>query len=239
MKTIKDFGELYCLWELGIKNARGDVAKKLMEVSPPMNREQLMELPLAKARFLVVDLETSGMKAAESRIIEVGAVEVDGFKLGRELSTLVNPGESLPRFISALTGIEDWMLPTAPAIEEVLPTLRCMMRGRVLVAHNLKFDLAFLTRAWKEAFDEKIRAPGLCTVKLSRRVYPELDSHNLDSLAANLHIRPEKCGARSRHRALGDARLTARALVKMLRKLEDEGMTSMAELIEFQSKRKR
>ncbi|MFO8056392.1 MAG: 3'-5' exonuclease [bacterium] len=229
--------EAYCREHLGIKNAKGLLARRLRELSAPSGQEDFRSCPLQRGRFLVVDLETTGMKSDRSEIIEVGAVEVDGFRLGRELSSLVNPGTPVPPFIRRLTGIHDRMLRSAPSLEEVLPSLEGMLRDRVLVAHNLKFDQAFLKKAWREVWDLPLDGPSLCSLLLARRVYPELNSHKLDSLAAHLNIRPEPGGSKARHRALGDARMTAKALVSMLQNLTGKGMDNMEELLSLQSSR--
>jgi len=234
----RDENEAYCLERLGIGNARGEVGARIRSVSPALNQEELLSLPLSRGRFLVVDLETTGMRADKAKIIEVGAVEVDGFTIGRELGSLVFPGVSIPPFIKSLTGIDTSMVVGAPRIDEVLPLVERMLKGRVLVAHNASFDMSFLSTAWRQVFDEELDAPVLCTVKLSRRANPELESHNLDSLAKHLRIRPESHGMRSRHRALGDARITAAALVKMTGELEREGMESVGRLLKFQSSRR-
>jgi DNA polymerase-3 subunit epsilon len=238
MKMLQDDNELYCLEQLGIRNARGDVARRIRELSPEITEEELLSLPLPRGRFLVVDLETTGMKARQAQVMEIGAVEVDGFGLGREFATLVNPGVPVPPFIAALTGIRDNMLIEAPGMGAVLPLLERMLKGRVLVAHNLHFDASFLESAWDQVFGRKIAAPTLCTVRLSRRVFPELGSHGLDAVAAHLGIRPEPGGAKARHRALGDARMTAALLVQICMRLRGEGVESVGDLIAFQSSRR-
>lgn len=239
IKGAMEDDERYCFERLGIANARGNTARRLIELSPFPSLPELLSAPLGRARFLVVDLETTGMKPGRSRIIEVGAVEVDGFELGRELSSLVYPGTPVPAFISTLTGISTHMVIKAPRVEEVLPLLRRMLKGRVLVAHNLSFDRGFLDREWEKIWGEEIEAPSLCTVKLSRRVFPELPSHNLDALAGHLNIRTTGKGGKARHRALGDARTTAMALAKICRKLEQEGMAgTVGDVLKIQNKRR-
>jgi DNA polymerase-3 subunit epsilon len=241
MKKNWDEDERFCRERLGIQNARGSLARRLRELSTvaDLSEQERLSLPLSRGRFLVVDLETTGMKPEQARIIEVGAVEVNGFGFGRELASLVNPGTSIPYFITRLTGIHNGMMFNAPRLEEILPLLETMLRGRVLVAHNCRFDFAFLKEAWRRVFGRPLTVPALCTVKLSRRVYPELESHNLDFLAGYLKIKPdEDTGTKARHRALGDARITARALVKMCRKLNQEGMDSVSELLLLQSSRR-
>jgi DNA polymerase III subunit epsilon len=229
--------ELYCEQLLRIKNARGEVARKLRELAP-VGEEEMLSRPLSAGRFLVVDLETTGGRADRSRILEIGAVEVDGFSLGRELGSLVYPGMAVPSFITRLTGIDTSMAIKAPRLPEVLPLLERMLKGRILVAHNAQFDFGCLEAAWREVFAAPLSVPTLCTVKLSRRAYPDLPSHSLDALAAFLHLHAPAAGAKSRHRALGDARLTAAALVEICWNLERAGMADLHELFKYQRSRR-
>jgi len=237
MKTLQD-DELYCRERLGILNARGDLAARIREIAPPLTEEELLSLPLDQGRYLVVDLETTGMKPGKAEIMEIGAVEVDGFSLGREFQTFVNPGFPIPPFITRLTGIKDSMLIESPGVKAVLPLFERMLSQRVLVAHNLRFDRSFLEAAYQKVWDRPLEAPALCTLKLSRRVFPELASHNLDSAAAHLGIRPEAGGPRARHRALGDARMAAVLLIRICMVLRGEGIESVSDLIAFQSSRR-
>lgn len=239
MDRVRDEDERYCVEQLGLHHARGQVATRIRELGPG-NGAELLARPLRHGRFLVVDLETTGMRPDKARIMEVGAVEVDGLELGRELSSLVYPEVPVPDFISSLTGINTSMLLNQPRIDEVLPILERMLRGRVLVCHNLSFDNAFLLEAWQRMWDKPHEAPCLCTVKLSRRVHPELPSHNLDAIAAFFKLRATATGVKARHRALGDARLTAQALVKMIEKVEAEGTaTTIGELLALQTARRK
>ncbi|HEX7054027.1 MAG TPA: exonuclease domain-containing protein [Burkholderiales bacterium] len=153
----------------------------------------LLEAPLA-----IVDLETTGTRAARDRITEIGVIEVERFRVVGEWSTLVNPGSALPPEIQALTGITQEMLAAAPRFAELAPALLERLAGRVLVAHNARFDCAFLRREFDRA-GIKFQARELCTVKLSRRLYPG-GAHDLDSV-----IERHGIVCRARHRALGDA----------------------------------
>ncbi len=238
MKSNLEEDESYCLSRLGISNARGAVARRLREVGAFPERDELMQRPLSRGRYLVVDLETTGMKAGKSRIIEIGAVEVDGFTLGRELSSLVYPGVPVPPFISALTGINTSMVMAAPRLHEILPILERILQGRVLVAHNLSFDHSFLRSAWTSLWGRDLDVPSLCTVKLARRAFRSMPSHNLDAVASHLCIRTPSNGSRARHRALGDARITAVALVRICQELEREGrVLNVGELLKFQDRK--
>ena len=155
---------------------------------------QLSEAPLA-----VVDIETTGGHPAHDRITEVAVLEVDGFEVKREWSSLVNPGRSIPGPIQALTGITQEMVEGAPRFTELAKALHARLEGRIFVAHNARFDYGFLRHEFERA-GLPFRAKTLCTVKLSRRLYRDAAGHSLDALIARHGIR---CAAR--HRALGDA----------------------------------
>lgn len=148
-----------------------------------------------------LDLETTGATATRDRITEIGLVEVDCGRHVGEWSTLVNPGMHIPGMIQALTGITDDMVALAPAFEEVCFDLFRRLDGKVLVAHNARFDYAFLKNEFRRA-GLRYNARAVCTVKLSRRLYPEHRKHNLDALMERHGV---VCTAR--HRALGDARV--------------------------------
>ncbi|HUN67219.1 MAG TPA: exonuclease domain-containing protein [Burkholderiales bacterium] len=155
--------------------------------------------PLFDAPLAIVDVETTGAHPAWDRVTEVAVVEVAGGEVVSEWSTLVNPGTRIPPAIQALTGITDAMVADAPAFEALAPGLYERLDGRVFVAHNARFDYGFLRHEFERA-GLRFQARTLCTVKLSRRLYPGHARHNLDSLIDRHRL---KCSAR--HRALGDA----------------------------------
>ena len=150
--------------------------------------------------LVFVDLETTGANFANDRIIEIGLVEVDAEGV-REWSSLVNPGVAISPFISRLTGIDDTMVADAPEFAGLAPLLQEKFRGRLFIAHNARFDYSFLKREFMR-LGIAFRMPCLCTVKLSRRLYPEHHRHSLDALMARFQI-----SASERHRALADARV--------------------------------
>jgi len=149
--------------------------------------------------LVFLDLETTGMLAAEERITEIGLVEVDRGECVGSWSQLVNPGKFIPPFIEALTGISNEMVEHAPTFGELAPGLFERLDGKLLIAHNARFDYGFLKHEFECAgFDYRPRV--LCTVKLSRKLFPEHRRHNLDSVIERHGL---NCSAR--HRALGDA----------------------------------
>lgn len=149
--------------------------------------------------LVFVDLETTGGNAAFDRITEVGLVRVANGELVDEWSSLVNPGCSIPEYIQAFTGISDQMVADAPPFAELAAVVRDKLRGAVFVAHNARFDYAFLRSEFLR-LDVTFSAKVLCTVKLSRRLFPEFIRHNLDAVMERNGL---TCSAR--HRALGDA----------------------------------
>ncbi|HEX6265851.1 MAG TPA: exonuclease domain-containing protein [Burkholderiales bacterium] len=155
---------------------------------------QSLAAPLA-----IVDLETTGGQPGWDRVTEIGVIEVDGFEVSGEWSTLVNPGAAIPAPIQALTGITNEMVAAAPSFAELAAGLYERLAGRVFVAHNARFDYGFLRREFERA-GLRFMARTLCTVRLSRRLYAGHASHNLDSLIARHGI-----ACKARHRALGDA----------------------------------
>ncbi len=148
--------------------------------------------------YLMLDLETTGGNPALDRIIEIAAVRVEE---GREVlrwSTLVNPGTRISPFITGLTGIDNTMVRDAPAFAEVAPRLLELLDDTVLVAHNVRFDHGFLKNEFQRLqIDLRIRQ--LCTVRLSRKLYPQHKGHGLDAI-----MRRHGLHSDARHRAMGD-----------------------------------
>ena len=154
---------------------------------------------LAETPLAIVDLETTGTRPATDRITEIGVLEIDRFQVAAEWSTLVNPGVTLPSEIQALTGITHRMLADAPTFAELAGELHERLAGRVFIAHNARFDYGFLRREFDRA-GLQFQPRTVCSVKLSKRLYPRERGHDLDSVIARHGIRCE-----SRHRALPDA----------------------------------
>ncbi|NEX64098.1 exonuclease domain-containing protein [Noviherbaspirillum galbum] len=154
----------------------------------------------AYPRLAFVDLETSGGSASQDRITEIGIVQVDLDGV-REWSTLVNPGEAIPLFIQHLTGITDAMVKDAPSFADVAGEVAALLENRLFIAHNARFDFGFLEHEFRRA-GHLFRPPVLCSVRLSRRLFPDAERHGLDALVARFQLTVTE-----RHRALGDAQL--------------------------------
>ena len=173
-----------------------------------------MSGPRGLDRDLVcVDLETTGGNPVWHRILEIGTVGIDRDGTVSEWSTLVNPGVRIPPSIVAFTGIDDAMVADAPSFEAVRRELLERLSGRLFVAHNARFDYGFI-RAELARLGIPWSTRPLCTVKLSRRLFPESPRHNLDALIERHGLR---CTAR--HRALGDAQVLRELLAVLRRQL--------------------
>jgi DNA polymerase III subunit epsilon len=147
----------------------------------------------------IVDVETTGSDPASDRVTEIAVLEVSGFALTAQWSTLVNPGSTIPGSIQALTGITQEMVESAPRFADIAAELYERLAGRVFVAHNARFDYGFLRHEFDRA-GLKYLARTLCTVRLSRRLYPGGGAHDLDSLIERHGLECE-----ARHRAAPDA----------------------------------
>lgn len=155
-------------------------------------------IPIAKRPLAFVDIETTGGHVTRDRVTEVAVICLDGPRITR-WSQLINPGLPIPLNIERLTGISDSLLADAPSFEEIAHLLWERLDGHVFVAHNARFDYGFLKNEFRRAGYE-LKLPQLCTVKLSRELFPEQRQHNLDSLIARYDLR-----CPNRHRAMGDA----------------------------------
>lgn len=155
--------------------------------------------------YVVLDIETTGLNPAQDKIIEIAAVRLKDGNIIREFNTLVNPGRPVPRNIQKLTGIDDTMVRGAPGLDEILPALLTFTEDAVLVAHNGKFDLAFLSHAL--GFNPWEHQPLLDTLVLSRILFPCLPSYRLGYLTQRLEIE-----VRKHHRALNDVLATVQLL---------------------------
>jgi DNA polymerase-3 subunit epsilon len=175
--------------------------------------------------LVCVDLETTGGNPAWNRITEIGLVEIDRDGTVREWSTLVNPGCRIPPAIEEFTGITNEMVADAPRFEDVHRDVLERLRGRTFVAHNARFDYGFL-RAEFLRLDVRWTAKVLCTVKLSRRLYPEHPRHNLDAVILRHGLDCE-----ARHRALGDARVLRDLLGVLAREVAPARLAEVVEVL--------
>lgn len=161
----------------------------------------------------VIDFETTGSSPGQgARATEIAAVLVDDGRIVGHWSSLMNSGAWVPPFIEALTGISNEMLADAPPAEQVMREAQRFTAGCPLVAHNAAFDRAFWLAELRRADDAAAgQVPFACTVRLSRRLFPQAPNHRLSTLAA-WHGLPDTGRA---HRALADATITAHLLLRL------------------------
>jgi DNA polymerase-3 subunit epsilon len=173
--------------------------------------------------YTIIDVETTGGVAKFERITEIAIVLHDGDKVLNTFSTLLNPERSIPRQITQITGITDQMVAHAPKFFEVAKQIVQLTEGMIFVAHNVNFDYSFVREEFARlGYDFQRRQ--LCTVRLSRKVFPGLASYSLSNLKKHFEIHAEKS-----HRALDDTLATTRLFEKIL--AEQEGKQSIRMLI--------
>jgi len=173
-----------------------------------------LDQPLAPAEFVALDTETNGYGGDLCEMTEVGAVLVGGGELHETFDSLVQVERPLSRGIQRFTGITQGMVDGAPPPDEVLAELADLLEGRVLIAHNARFDLGVLRQAFERAGLDWPAPPTLCTVQLARRFAPLARKRALAPLAGSLGIEVDEV-----HRALPDALTCARVFCALFPKL--------------------
>ena len=190
-------------------------------------------MTLDQATFVVVDTETTGSRAEDDRLIEIGAARLVGGEVVDTFQQLINPGRHVPRRITRLTGISTAMVYDQPPASAVMPAFVDFLGDGVLVAHNLPFDARFLDVALAEAGLPPLQNPALDTLRLARRLLSSLPSKGLSKLTSHFGIE-----VKGRHRALGDAVATAELLVILLERMRIEfGVETVEDLLAFQRRR--
>ncbi|HEY7984351.1 MAG TPA: exonuclease domain-containing protein [Ktedonobacterales bacterium] len=181
---------------------------------------------LADIEWAVLDVETTGLAPTRHRIIEVGAVIVRGGEPAATYQRLVNPERRIPQFITSFTGIRQTMVNRARPASVVLPEFRAFLGERVVVGHNVGFDLSFLN-CEAERLGTRLGFPdeGMDTIAMARRYVTGMRRASLDRVAAALHV-----PFRQRHRALGDAQVTARVFALLLARALADGCETLDDL---------
>jgi DNA polymerase III epsilon subunit family exonuclease len=192
-------------------------------------------LAVEDADYVVFDLETTGLRPGSARICEIGAVRVAGLELAERFETLVNPRVPLPAAITALTGIEPRALRGAPPVDHAVRSFLEFAGEAVLVAHNARFDLAFLDREVERLTGRRVAAPVVDTVWLARRLLEGRTRRvGLAALAQFFGTSARPC-----HRALPDAEATAEALQQLIGLAQERGARTVADLVELSAPRAR
>ena len=172
----------------------------------PLHNISIVDTPL-----VVFDFETTGLDSESDHIIEIGGLKTIDGKIVEEFSHLISSPTPISEVITNITGITPEMLVGMPTIEEVLPEFLSFIEGAILVAHNAEFDMAFLRKACQMQ-GLQLDWPAFCTLKLARKLLPDLESKNLDSLAEHYQLTFE-----ARHRSIGDCKVTSSVLQALLK----------------------
>ena len=160
--------------------------------------------------YAIVDIETTGGHAASNGITEISVYLHDGEKITGHYETLINPGQYIPSYITGLTGISNEMVKNAPLFSEVAERIFTLLQDNIFVAHNVNFDYSFIKHQLSQCGYE-LDAKKLCTVRLSRKLFPGLASYSLGKICGYLDIQ-----IADRHRAGGDARATVTLFEKLI-----------------------
>lgn len=160
--------------------------------------------------YTVIDVETTGLSPEKNRITEIALYNVDGDKITKVYSTLVNPKQYSPKFVQMATGISNEMVHEAPTFDQVAKKIKRLFRNRQFVAHNADFDYRMLHAEFKRA-GLPFRRKKMCTLKMSRELLPGRKSYKLGNICSDLGIE-----LKNAHRASADALATSHLLTKLL-----------------------
>ncbi len=195
-----------------------------------MISDDLSNIPFDEAEYSVIDVETTGLTPHYHGIIEIGIVKVKGLKIVDKYASLINPGRQVPFYITEFTGITNDDIFNAPLFEDVVEEISNFISGSVITAHNLSFDRSFINKEFSMIGKEKPANPQLCTLKLSKKLYPELRSRSLSNLSYYFGVKLINA-----HRALPDAEATAKILIRMLKNLKNNNeVKTLSDLLSLQ-----
>lgn len=160
--------------------------------------------------YAIVDIETTGGYAAANGITEISIHLFDGNAVTEKFETLINPRQPIPNYITAITGISNKMVANAPAFEDVAEKIHSLLHDKIFIAHNVNFDYSFVKSHLKDAGYD-LNSKKLCTVRLSRKIFPGFPSYSLGKLCRSLGIT-----IHDRHRAGGDTAATVQVFQLLL-----------------------
>lgn len=162
--------------------------------------------------LVFIDIETTGASAWTSRVLEIGALRVENNQVMKHYSQLVDPEETIPPFITNLTGIQERDIRDKPTFYSVANDVKALFEDAIFVAHNVNFDYSFIKEEFRR-LGVPFNKDRLCTVRLSRALHPAQKSHRLDEV-----IRVHGYKVANRHRAFDDAEILHRFYVEHLAK---------------------
>jgi len=185
--------------------------------------------PIDRCRFAVVDLETTGSAPPpRGRVLEVAVAVLEGGTVHLAYDVLLDPGMPVPAAVARLTGITDPMVAGRPRFADAAPGLGRVLEDAIFVAHNARFDWGFLAGECAAAGLPAPQGAPLCTIRLTRRLVPELRHRRLEQVAAFFGVENP-----ARHRAFGDALATAYILRALLGRAAERGVETLEQLVEL------
>ncbi len=189
----------------------------------------LYNLTVNEATFVIIDLETTGLSSHNNSVIEIAAIKYQSGMVIDKIHQLTKPREDfIPFRVTQLTGITNAMVIDKPYFENIYPDVYEFIKDSIVVAHNAKFDISFLSEIHKIVFKKNLKIPYICTDNLARRLFPEIRKKSLSSLTEYLGINFQQ-----KHRALSDAQATLLAFQKMLEYLQDFNVNKVLDIIKL------
>lgn len=177
--------------------------------------QELLRLYQGGAVFTAFDTETTGLSGQKDRVIEIGAVQFNKDGIVTVFNQLINPCCPIPYEATRINNITQSMVQACPTEETVLPDFLQFIGDSILIAHNANFDLKFINSGLSRIGCKELSNRTEDTVKLSRFLFPELESHKLQFLAQHFNIPPGNA-----HRAQDDARVCMEVFLQCLKKVQ-------------------
>lgn len=203
---------------------------KLENEYPFLKRARERFLGLKGLGYVIVDIETTGLEPQGNEITEIAALKVEKGEIRDVYSSLIRIDHPLPEEIVKLTGITDEMLKQGGEDKgKVLRTFLGFIKDTPLIAHNIDFDIPFLNHHLKEGLVKSLNNPLVCTLKLSRKLIPNLPSHKLGSVAEYFKIPTPLT-----HRASGDVEITYQLWLKLIELLEKQGIHKLEDVLKIE-----
>lgn len=181
---------------------------------------------LEHAGYVIVDIETTGLEPEKSEIIEIGALKTEGKKEVDVYTTLIDPKCDIPEKIVSITGISREMTLGKPDIKKALSEFLAFSAGKILIAHNVDFDVPFLRYHADKHLKKSLNNRTICTLKIARVLFPQLKNHKLHTLAEHLGV-----PVLNRHRAMGDVETTFHVWNKLMETLCSKGIKTVDETV--------
>lgn len=178
-----------------------------------------VKLDLNKAKYVVLDFETTGLSNKYDDIIEFGGVKVEDGMVIDSFQTFINPKKNLSAFTTNLTGITNKDVMNAPILEQALHKIKSFIGDAVIVAHNAEFDIGMLNASLIKIGQSPLTNPVIDTLSLARTIYPNLRKYTLGYICHMLNVEYNEEEA---HRADYDARVTSEAFLHMIHELEEK-----------------